>query len=240
MPEIYETEKLDEALDIIQDENKVKVELEVELKSVDFFSVFRLFFTVATSVRVEKNGRPTTWLRKSDRNPWEFTSRKMRKWISFERILVTSSLRKNSRRKKRKLIFFQHYAVRHFGETLWKSDQRRILLFSSFGRKSTQRNRANRVENKKKTSSRKKFEIFFLSLKKRFSDDLRRFSASRSFSGWKIFLECSPNRLERNSTLDALRHNGQRFGSSARKKTFNFISAEWRRFSLCWRRQIFG
>lgn len=69
MPEIYETEKLDEALDIIQDENKVKVELEVELKSVDFFSVFRLFFTVATSVRVEKNGRPTTWLRKSDRNP---------------------------------------------------------------------------------------------------------------------------------------------------------------------------
>ncbi len=53
---IYETDSLDEAIDIVQDENKVIIDMDVSIEFLSF-SDFRLFYISSILVLVKKNGR---------------------------------------------------------------------------------------------------------------------------------------------------------------------------------------
>jgi hypothetical protein len=57
MTNIYETDSLDEAIDIVQDENKVITRHGIRLLMILSFSDIHLFFINLILVPVKKNGR---------------------------------------------------------------------------------------------------------------------------------------------------------------------------------------
>ena len=94
MPTVFETENLDEAINIIQDENKVVQFNEKKFNEyfVDIFSDFRSFYINLISAHVKKNGQQNILRNKSVQNQYEFMFHKIHWWILFGKISLMSKV----------------------------------------------------------------------------------------------------------------------------------------------------